>query len=63
MTLPAAIKTPCIRVCCVNPKTGLCEGCHRTLKEIATWGRLTTAERDAIMAALPDRQGSLPAPT
>ncbi|MGE0595413.1 MAG: DUF1289 domain-containing protein [Hyphomonadaceae bacterium] len=49
------ISTPCIKVCAVSGASGLCVGCGRTLQEIAAWGRLTEAERQAIMAALPER--------
>ncbi len=57
--MPTPIKTPCIRVCCVDPKSGWCEGCYRTLKEIATWGGLTPEQREAVMAALPGRKAAL----
>jgi predicted Fe-S protein YdhL (DUF1289 family) len=33
----------------------LCEGCGRTLAEIAQWGRLSEAERQVIMLVLPER--------
>lgn len=39
----------------MNGLTSACVGCGRTLREIAAWTRFTDAERDAIMAALPDR--------
>ena len=50
------METPCIKICVIDPGTGLCEGCARTLAEIATWGRLAPAERRRIMAALPGRR-------
>lgn len=50
-----AIVSPCIRVCAIDGRSGLCVGCHRSLKEIAGWSRLSPGERDAIMAALPRR--------
>ena len=56
------IASPCIKVCCVEPTSGLCLGCHRTLPEIAAWGRLSEAERDAVLADLPARAARLPAP-
>lgn len=56
MTDRKPMSTPCVRVCCVSPKTNWCEGCYRTLKEIATWGRMTPEERDLVTAALPDRK-------
>ncbi|MCU4182173.1 DUF1289 domain-containing protein [Bosea sp. BH3] len=55
-----AISTPCIKVCVIDPASKLCEGCGRTLAEIAQWGRFTEVERLAIIAALPDR---LPKPS
>ena len=53
---PAPIKTPCIKVCVVDGESGLCLGCYRRLNEVAAWSRLTDAERDAILAELPDRR-------
>ena len=32
-----------------------CEGCRRSINEIARWTSMTTAERDAVMAELPER--------
>ena len=50
-----SIATPCIAVCMIDPRTGLCFGCGRTLPEIARWHRIDSAERLAIMAHLPAR--------
>lgn len=51
----SAASTPCIKICVIDPMSKLCEGCGRTLAEIAQWGRLSEAERLAIMAVLPER--------
>lgn len=51
----SAASTPCIKLCVIDLRTGLCEGCGRTLAEIAQWSRLGEAERLAIMAELPQR--------
>jgi predicted Fe-S protein YdhL (DUF1289 family) len=48
-------ETPCIAVCIIDPRSGLCFGCGRTLPEIARWHRIDSAERLAIMATLPAR--------
>lgn len=53
---PKAIASPCVKVCIVDPESSLCLGCHRTLMEIAGWTRLSDAERDVVMAALPGRR-------
>lgn len=44
----------------MDPATGYCEGCLRTLAEIASWSRLSDAERERVMAELPAR--GVPAP-
>jgi hypothetical protein len=49
------ISTPCIRVCILDPDTGLCEGCGRTRDEIAAWYGLSEEERLRIMAGLQER--------
>lgn len=56
------MKTPCILVCQLDAVTGWCFGCGRTGDEIARWGRIDDAARDAIMAALPPRLAALGMP-
>ena len=34
------VPSPCISVCRVDADSGWCEGCLRTLDEIAAWGQL-----------------------
>jgi len=40
----------------MDPQRGLCLGCARTLDEIARWGAMTEAEREAVLRQLPQRQ-------
>lgn len=49
------VSSPCIRVCMIEPETGLCEGCGRTRDEIAGWYRMSEEDRQRIMAELPER--------
>ncbi len=58
MTLPA-IETPCIKICVVDPETGFCIGCGRTRDEIGGWLGMSSAERQAVMAGLPERVATL----
>jgi predicted Fe-S protein YdhL (DUF1289 family) len=51
-----SISSPCTKVCTIDPRTGLCGGCGRTLDEIAQWGSLSEAERRRVMAELPQRR-------
>ena len=50
------MESPCINICVIDPDSGLCEGCRRTIKEIATWASLTSGERRRIMAELNGRK-------
>ena len=50
------IPSPCIGVCQLDPGTGLCAGCLRTVAEIAAWPDATDAERLAIVQRLRARR-------
>jgi predicted Fe-S protein YdhL (DUF1289 family) len=50
------METPCVDICVMNPETGLCEGCGRTIAEIAGWASLSSAERRRIMDELGERR-------
>jgi uncharacterized protein len=52
------IQSPCNKVCVVDPTSGTCIGCGRTLAEIASWLQLSAPERARIMAELPRRRTS-----
>ena len=53
------MKTPCIRVCAMDPRRGVCLGCCRTLDEIMRWSAMSDDERDRVMAALSERRQTL----
>jgi predicted Fe-S protein YdhL (DUF1289 family) len=50
-----SIASPCTKVCTIDPRSGLCLGCGRTLSEIAQWASLDEGERERIMDELPQR--------
>lgn len=54
----AAVPSPCISVCNMNVKTGWCEGCHRTIDEIAGWSRMSDTEKNAVWAQLKLRRNA-----
>ena len=56
------MKSPCVKVCIMDPQREVCMGCARTLDEIARWGVMREEERDGIMAALPARRERLALP-
>jgi uncharacterized protein len=48
--------SPCINVCRMDDARGVCEGCWRTLAEIAEWGRAPERRRREILAAVTERR-------
>lgn len=52
------VPSPCVAICRMDPATGLCEGCARTLGEIATWSGMTDDERRAVWAELALRRAA-----
>jgi predicted Fe-S protein YdhL (DUF1289 family) len=48
--------SPCTSVCQMNPDTGWCEGCFRSIDEIIQWSALDDAAKRAIWQALPGRR-------
>jgi predicted Fe-S protein YdhL (DUF1289 family) len=49
------VPSPCQSVCVMHPGTGWCEGCLRTLDEIAGWSRMDNTAKRAVWAQLPGR--------
>ena len=47
--------SPCISVCRVDADSGWCDGCLRTLQEIAAWGGLDNAARLDVWRTLNER--------
>ena len=48
--------SPCIGICTLDRKSGLCLGCKRTIDEIGRWAMLDDPERQAIIDQLPGRK-------
>jgi predicted Fe-S protein YdhL (DUF1289 family) len=57
--LVAGVASPCTSVCTIDPSSGLCAGCLRTLDEIARWGAMDDDEKRAVIAALPGRRNAI----
>jgi predicted Fe-S protein YdhL (DUF1289 family) len=55
MTDPASPSSPCVKICVIDPPSGLCIGCGRTIAEISVWWELGEMARLNIMAELPKR--------
>jgi predicted Fe-S protein YdhL (DUF1289 family) len=48
--------SPCTSLCVLDPATGWCQGCGRTLDEIARWSAMTAAEKWAVLRAIRTRR-------
>ncbi|MFN3298025.1 DUF1289 domain-containing protein [Caldimonas sp.] len=53
---PGRVPSPCVSVCRMNAATGWCEGCHRTLQEIAAWSTMSDGDKRAVWKQLPARR-------
>ncbi|EQA44269.1 PF06945 family protein [Leptospira broomii serovar Hurstbridge str. 5399] len=53
------VRSPCIKLCQMDPMTGLCEGCFRTLQEIGMWTSYSEEERKRIRIELQKRKESI----
>ena len=50
------VPSPCTSVCRMDERTGWCEGCGRTLDEIAAWSTMSDDEKRAVWNALDERR-------
>jgi predicted Fe-S protein YdhL (DUF1289 family) len=50
------MKSPCIKVCRIDPELGRCLGCARTLDEIGRWSAMSDEEREGVLRELPARR-------
>ena len=55
----APVPSPCTQVCTMDPVTGLCAGCLRSLDEIATWGSLDDSGKRRVWERLALRRAEL----
>jgi predicted Fe-S protein YdhL (DUF1289 family) len=53
------IASPCIGICRIDERSGLCLGCARTGDEIAMWGEMPQNGRQSVLVELPERRKNL----
>jgi predicted Fe-S protein YdhL (DUF1289 family) len=53
------IASPCIKLCQMDARHGVCAGCYRTLDEIARWPEMSDTERARLLAELARRRSDL----
>ncbi len=52
MTGEGPVPSPCINVCRMDPRSGLCSGCGRTLDEIAAWASMSEERKREVWRRL-----------
>lgn len=51
-----SIQSPCTSVCRIDPASGYCEGCFRSIPEITDWSRADDARKREILAEVARRK-------
>jgi len=49
------VPSPCVSICRMDPASGLCVGCLRTLDEIAQWSQMKDDDKRAVLEQLEAR--------
>lgn len=52
----ASVPSPCIDLCRMNRETGFCEGCWRTMDEIAAWGMASERDKREVWVRITQRK-------
>ncbi len=53
------VASPCVDVCRMDAASGYCEGCRRSIDEIASWSSYSAAQKRAVLVQLPARKKAL----
>ena len=52
----SAVPSPCVSICKMDARSGLCTGCLRTIEEIAGWSRYSDADKQAVWLRISERR-------
>jgi len=55
----ATMGSPCINICRMDDATGWCDGCLRTIDEIAGWSSFNDDMKRAVWRAIDERHAQL----
>lgn len=50
-----AVPSPCNQICVIDPASGYCRGCRRTIDEIAAWGVSDDRWKQVVLERLKSR--------
>lgn len=48
------VASPCVEICALDERD-ICIGCQRSAMEISRWGRMSNAERRAVLSQCEER--------
>ncbi len=51
-----AVPSPCVAVCTLNPANDFCDGCQRTIAEIAGWSAFSNDEKRQVWERIGQRR-------
>ena len=54
-----SLRSPCVSICRIEPATGYCVGCHRTIDEIADWGTMSDDRKRGVWQQIRQRRSAL----
>jgi predicted Fe-S protein YdhL (DUF1289 family) len=57
--LQTPVPSPCISLCEMDGRTGLCRGCLRTIDEIIAWGSASDDDKRAVWVEIRRREADL----
>ncbi|MEI7463853.1 MAG: DUF1289 domain-containing protein [Burkholderiales bacterium] len=58
----SCVPSPCVGLCRMDAANRWCEGCRRSIDEIAGWGNMADREKLSVCTQLPQRRNDLPDP-
>ncbi|MSP48017.1 MAG: DUF1289 domain-containing protein [Alphaproteobacteria bacterium] len=53
-----SVPSPCIGLCVLDPESGCCKGCFRTIEEIGAWIGLDDGGRRQILRRVAERRSA-----
>ena len=51
-----SVPSPCVMICTLDSKSGLCDGCHRSMDEIREWMIFSREEKLAVLEKVEERK-------
>lgn len=58
---PAPVRSPCVKICELDPENGLCRGCHRTRDERDWWIAYSEPQQREVLQRCEQRRAVLAA--